>query len=124
MFILEFFTRNNVCQHDRVKPDTDYAYCPDCGELIENQWYLVRCSCCGVKLQGFMKNGEIVPEKKFCHNCGAHEYEIERINKINFIDIRYAVLIKAVVKREIKSFTQSWVNTSNAYGKRYIPCMD
>ena len=47
------------CSHSHVKADVDFAYCPDCGELIENQWYLVRCACCGVKLRGMIKNGEV-----------------------------------------------------------------
>ena len=65
MTILEFFKFNRECEHSRVRPDVDFAYCPDCGELIENQWYLVRCACCGVKLKGIIKNKEIIPEKHF-----------------------------------------------------------
>ena len=109
MTILELFKFNRVCQHSKVRPDVEFAYCPDCGELVENQWYLVRCACCGVKIKGIMKNGEIIPEKNFCHNCGTRDYEIERINKINFIDISYAVLVKAVVTHNYTNFTQSWV---------------
>lgn len=112
MLILEFFTKNKTCSHQSVRPDVDYAYCPDCGELVENQWYLVRCSCCGVKLKGILKNGEIIPEKHFCHNCGCKDYVVERINKINFIDISYAVLVKAIVPNNNYAYTQSWVDTS------------
>ena len=110
MFIQEFIKKNRSCCHSKIKPDIDFAYCSDCGELIENQWYLLRCSCCGVKLKGMVKNGEIVPEEHFCHNCGCNEYTIEKIEKINFIDISYAVLIKAVVTNEIRNYTQSWVS--------------
>ena len=110
MIIWEFFKQNSKCTHSKVKPDVDFAYCPDCGELIENQWYLVRCACCGVKLRGLIKNGEIVPEEHFCHNCGTREFVVERIDKINFIDINYAVLIKAEVENNSYSSTQSWVN--------------
>ena len=111
MTILELFKFHKVCQHSRISPDVDYAYCPDCGELIENQWYLIRCACCGVKLKGIIKNSEIIPDKNFCHNCGAKDYVIERINKINFIDISYAVLVKAVVSHNHTRSTQSWVET-------------
>jgi len=111
MIILEFLKKHKICQHYKVNPDVDFAYCPDCGELIENQWYLVRCSCCGVKLRGIIKNGEIVPEEKYCHNCGNKNYTIEKIDKINFIDIDYAVLIKTVVESNLKSYTQSWVDS-------------
>ncbi len=117
MLILEFFNKNKTCSHSQVKPDVDYAYCPDCGELIENQWYLIRCACCGVKLKGFLKNGEILPEKHFCHNCGTKDYVIERINKINFIDISYAVLVKAVVPNDEYSYIQSWVDAKTSYCK-------
>ena len=111
MFIMEFFRKTKTCNHPKIKPDVDFAYCPDCGELIENRWYLVRCACCGVKLKGLIKNGEIVPEEHFCHNCGTREYVVERIDKINFIDISYAVLVKAVVPNDCENFTQSWVDS-------------
>lgn len=110
MSIMELLNFNRVCNHTHVSPEVDFAYCPDCGELIENQWYLVRCACCGVKLRGMVRNGEIVPEKHFCHNCGTREYVVERINKINFVDISYAVLIKSVVQNEDIDITQSWVD--------------
>ena len=111
MLILEFLKKNKTCTHSKVKPDVDFAYCPDCGELIENQWYMIRCACCGIKLPAIIKNGEIVPEKHFCHNCGGREYTVERIDKINFIDISYAVLVKAVVENNNTNFTQSWVSS-------------
>lgn len=117
MLIWEFFKQNSKCAHTHVKPEVDFAYCPDCGELIENQWYLVRCACCGIKLKGTIKNGEIVPEGHFCHNCGTRGYVIERIDKINFIDINYAVLVKAVVENNPYSSYQSWVNFEDIYTK-------
>ena len=110
MNILELFNLKRTCNHTHVSPEVDYAYCPDCGELIENQWYLVRCTCCGMKLKGMIRNREIVPEKHFCHNCGTRDYVVERINKINFIDISYAVLVKSVVQNEDIDITQSWVD--------------
>ena len=108
---MEFFKKNRNCCHSKVRPDVEFAYCPDCGELVENQWYLVRCACCGVKLKGMIKSGEIIPEKHFCHNCGTKEYVVEKIDKINFIDISYAVLLKAVVQNDIEGYTQSWVDS-------------
>ncbi len=117
MLILEFFKKNKTCTHSKVRADVDFAYCPDCGELIENQWYLVRCACCGVKLRGMVKNGEIVPENHFCHNCGTRDFIVERIDKINFIDISYAVLVKAVVHNNEYNYTQSWVDAKTSYYK-------
>lgn len=107
---MDLLKKTKNCNHSKIRPDVDFAYCPDCGELIENQWYLVRCACCGVKLRGIIKKGEIVPEHHFCHNCGGKDFVVERIDKINFIDISYAVLLKAVVLNDNRTFTQSWVD--------------
>ncbi|MBS5802082.1 MAG: hypothetical protein KIC80_03555 [Brachyspira sp.] len=120
MILLEYFRRNNVCHHDKVTPEKDAAYCPDCGELIENQWYITRCSCCGVKLKAIIKNGEVVPEAHFCHNCGFRSFVVERVNKINFIDINYAVLVKAVIKPQIDDITQSWCDVKEVYNPKLI----
>ncbi len=110
MTILEFLKLKKKCTHPKVRPDVDLAYCPDCGVLIKNQWYLVRCSCCGVKLKAVIKNDGIVSESHFCHNCGCRDFVVEKINKISFIDISYAVLLKTVVKSISNRFTQSWVD--------------
>lgn len=115
MIILELFRKNRTCTHDRVRPDSEFCYCPDCGELIENQWFLTRCACCGVKLKATIKNGEVVPEAHFCKNCGAQEFVVEKIEKISFLNIDYAVLLKTVVKPTAAEKFQSWVDmkTSN-----------
>lgn len=116
MIFMEFFNKRHKCKHERFLPDKDIGYCPDCGELIENQWFIVRCGCCGVKHKAIIKNGQIVPEEKFCHNCGNKTFVVERVNKINFIDINYAVLVKTIIPNEHFEFTQSWADareTSN-----------
>ncbi|MBS6602291.1 MAG: hypothetical protein KH301_00860 [Brachyspira sp.] len=110
MILLEFFIKNKECKHAKVPPEKDITYCPDCGELIENRWFITRCGCCGVKLKSIIKNGEVVPEEHYCHNCGAKEYIVERVNKINFIDINYAVLVKTIIKPTVEDLTQSWVD--------------
>ena len=123
MNIMEFFNFNHECRHEKFSADREVGYCPDCGELIENQWYIMRCSCCGVKHRAIVKHGKIVPLEKFCENCGGREFVAERIDKINFIDINYAVLVKAVVTNDVQPFTQSWVDvteTSN-YKPRLLP---
>ena len=113
------FNPNKKCTHPKISPTEDIGYCPDCGELIENRWYLVRCSCCGVKEAATIRNGEIVPEKKFCHNCGSKGYTIERIEKIDCTNINYAVLVQEIVKNEITEYTQSWEDAMQTSG--YIP---
>lgn len=125
MLIVELFKKNKACKHDKVTPEKDVSYCPDCGELIENQWFITRCECCGVKLKAIIKNGEVMPEDHYCHNCGSKDYSVERINKINFIDINYAVLLKSIIKPTIDELTQSWtdmqehVQNKNLLGLNY-----
>lgn len=100
------------CTHDKVPIDQDFYYCPDCGELIENKWYLVRCSACGLKEPATVINGEVVPLENFCHNCGCKGYYVERIEKIDCININYAVLVKDVVTNEYNEYTQSWIDSN------------
>ena len=112
----ELFNFNKECQHNKVPLDTDIGYCPDCGELIENHWYITRCGCCGVKERATIRNGEVVPEAEFCPNCGGKAYKIEEIEKIDCININYAIVVREIVKNEINEYTQSWVDamqTSN-----------
>lgn len=109
MVIFDFLNRE--CKHEKFSIDREIGYCPDCGELIENQWFMLRCSCCGVKHRAIVKNGKIVPLEKFCENCGSKEFISEQIDRINFIDINYAVHIKKVIQNDVKSFTQTWVDT-------------
>lgn len=104
------------CKHDKFPAEKDIGYCPDCGELIENQWFIVRCNCCGVKHKAIYKNGKVVPLEKFCDNCGSKDFIVERVNKINFIDINYAVLVKTVITNDLKEFTQSWVDATETSG--------
>ena len=109
MIVLDLFRKNMKCSHSLVKADVDFAYCPDCGELIENEWIITRCACCGIKQKAIIKNGEIIPEANFCHNCGGNEYIVEKLPKINFIDINYAVLVKSVVQEDrMEEVTQCW----------------
>ncbi len=97
MFLTNLFKFKKSCTHDKITPDMESGYCPDCGKFIENEWYITRCACCGVKMQACAKNGEIYPQNHFCTNCGSKEYHVEKLEKINFIDINFAVLQKKAV---------------------------
>lgn len=120
---MEFLNFHTECKHEKFSADRDIGYCPDCGELIENQWYIMRCACCGVKHRAIVKHGKIVPLDKFCDNCGGKEFVAERVDKINFIDINYAVLVKAVVTNDVQPFTQSWVDVTETqnYKPQLLP---
>ncbi len=100
---------NVKCNHDKISPDMEQGYCPDCGKLIRNEWYITRCKCCGVKMKAMLKNGEIIPQNHYCSNCGGHDFAVEKLEKINFIDINFAALVKKeVVQEEFCSTTRCW----------------
>ena len=98
MFLSKIFNFKHVCAHDKISPEKETCYCPDCGKLVRNDWYLTRCACCGVKLKTVTKHDEVIPQDHYCTNCGSKEFYVEKIAKINFIDINYAVLVKKVLE--------------------------
>ena len=57
---------------------------------------------------------------KFCRNCGNNSFIVEKINKINFIDINYAIVIKTIFNNKKASFTQSWVDATGNYPPRLL----
>lgn len=88
------------CAHEKITPDMEQGYCPDCGKFIQNEWYITRCSCCGVKMKAMLKNGEVIPQNHYCKNCGSQDFKAEKVDKINFIDINFAVLVKREIETE------------------------
>ena len=109
MFLLKLFNINSKCNHNGVSHTLDRGYCPDCGKLIKNDWYITRCACCGLKLKTMVKHDKIQPQYNYCSNCGSSEYIIEKLPKINFIDINFAVLIKSELETIKKASTiQCW----------------
>lgn len=111
--MFDFLFNASRCMHDKVNPNFDMEYCPDCGELIENQWFFTRCKCCGIKHKSIIKNNKIVASEKFCHNCGSNDFILERLPKINFIDVSFAVVVKKVFCSKNKIlYTQSWVDAT------------
>lgn len=121
MFITNLFFQKK-CKHDKISPDMDFAYCPDCGKLIKNNWYITRCTCCGVKMKAIVKNGEVIPQEHYCSNCGSNEYTVEKLPKINFIDINFAVLVKEVLEKNHNnvSISQCWQEKTNEQQKLLI----
>ena len=109
MFLTDLFRFKRVCTHDKITPDMECGYCPDCGKFVQNEWYITRCACCGVKMKANARNGEVFPQYHYCTNCGAHEYTVEKLSSINFIDINFAVLIKKEVEEPLRVNTiQCW----------------
>ena len=99
------------CQHDKIPPECENTYCPDCGVYVENKWYLARCSCCNIKRVSSLNLNNVKPISKYCPNCGSKGYYLEEIQNINFIDANYAVLKKvASLGSEPASRSQIWVD--------------
>ena len=102
-------------------PLPESGYCPDCGKFINNEWYITRCSCCGVKMKAIIRNGKVYPQNHFCSNCGSREYVVEKLDKINFIDINFAVLLKKEVEETfLVNSTQCWQERMNAQPKLLV----
>lgn len=122
MFLTNLFNVKKTCSHDSITPDVETAYCPDCGKLIKNEWYITRCSCCGLKLKTVIIKGEIRPQHHFCSNCGNSEYFVEKLDKINFVDINYAVLQKKEIETELglKNSTQYWQERTSLQPKLLV----
>lgn len=108
--LLDFVFKTCQCSHENFPVDREFGYCPDCGELVENQWFIVRCGCCGLKHKAVIRHGKVVCTDNYCQNCGSSEFMVEKIPCINFIDINYAVLVRHSNRKMVaQSTTQVWV---------------
>lgn len=107
--ILDFLLHKNECKHSKIPIDVDEAYCPDCGALIRNKWFIVRCGCCNIKRNAHIQYNEIKPDTKYCPNCGETDFYVEELNQLNFIDIKYAVLKKVIIPQENFTTRQVWI---------------
>lgn len=110
--LISLIKNKNKCTHKNALNDTNEGYCPDCGKYLVKNYYILRCSRCGIKRESKLVWDEIVPAKKYCKNCGEVEYYIEKINKINFIDANYAISLKESVAHydTINPEAQIWVD--------------
>jgi len=60
---------------------------------------------------GIFRGGKPVPVHKYCTNCGTEEYEIEKIENLNFFNMNYAI-----AKKEEEDFivppelTETWID--------------
>lgn len=119
--MLDFFNRIFECQHEKVFPDSEGAYCPDCGLYVENKWFLVRCSCCSVKRTAISKFNIVKPTTNYCPNCGSDEFYLEQIDNINFVDVYFAVHKKVTVPTpEVVSKSQVWVNEKENTPQKFL----
>ncbi len=109
--IFNLFKTIKECQHTKVSPDEEGTYCPDCGNYVVSKWFLTRCKCCNIKRISYSRFNKIKPIEKFCPNCGSQEYVLEELDKINFININFAVLKKIIVENvSVFAKSQLWVD--------------
>ena len=114
--LIKLLKKHNKCTHKNALLHSEQGYCPDCGQYLVKSYYLLRCSCCGVKREAKVVFGEILPKDNFCTNCGCEDYYIEKIDKINFIDANYAIYLKEPVFNENKNLNYStfvWSENAN-----------
>ncbi len=99
------------CSHKHALLYQDSGYCPDCGEYLAKNYYLLRCARCDIKREAKLLWDEIVPKEKFCSNCGSEEYYIEKIDKVNFVDANYAICLKEIADKmqDLHPEAQVWV---------------
>ena len=107
--LFDFLKQKHECKHLNVPIDADEAYCPDCGALIKNKWFLARCTCCNIKRTAHSEYNEIKPNTKFCPNCGATEFYIQELDNINFTDVHYAIFKKIIIPQDKETIRQIWI---------------
>lgn len=113
--MIKFLTKNNKCIHDKISPLTPGEFCPDCGAEIKISWQLLRCDCCLAKRKFNILRNKIVPEDKFCKNCGSAEYYLETKERPEFFDYGYAVILKEEIRSDFvfKETVQIWIEEEN-----------
>lgn len=119
--LFNFFKNQNKCSHKNALINSKEGYCPDCGQYLVKNYYLVRCSCCDIKREAKILFDEIVPTGKFCTNCGSKEYYIEKIDNINFIDAQYAIYLKEEISNIKLLHAQTQIWSENAQKIMFLP---
>lgn len=110
--LLKFINNHTKCHHKNALLYQNEGYCPDCGQYLVKNYYIIRCARCDVKRQAKLFWGEIVPSDKFCTNCGAKDYYIEKLDALSFVDARYAIYLKEIASdmAQLHPNAQIWVD--------------
>ena len=109
------------CTHDKITPNIKAGYCPDCGEYVENQWYISRCECCGIKQKSLIRNGRIISDAKFCRNCGSSSFIVEKLDNLDIVNINYAVVQKQIRESKKSNVIQTWIEQNNCSPMKLLP---
>lgn len=119
--MLNILFKFKKCKHINLPANIQEGYCPDCGEYIKNNWYIIRCKHCKIKRKAQLIGENILPSSHFCPNCGGLLFEIEKLNKIDFININFAVLKKEIISTYTNPCpTTTWVETPSEYSLKLI----
>ena len=112
--LIKFINSKHKCSHKNALLNSNYGYCPDCGQFLVKNYYIIRCACCDIKREAKLSWGEIVPMEKFCSNCGSKDYYIEKLASLNLIDVQYAVYLKEIADelQILHPEAQIWVENS------------
>jgi hypothetical protein len=113
--LIKLIKNKNKCTHRNALINSNIGYCPDCGQYLIKNYYIIRCASCNIKREAKLAWGEIIPAKKFCQNCGTQDYYIEKIDSVNFIDANYAIYLKEIAneKYDLHVENQIWVEKEN-----------
>ena len=79
-------------------------------QYLKKYYYIIRCKHCDIKRKGEVLYQGIYPVDSFCENCGGDDFYVEKLEKINFFDIKYAIISKEVVEEEkpVQEVFQIW----------------
>lgn len=109
------------CKHDKITPNIKAGYCPDCGEYVQNHWYISRCECCGAKQKTLVRNGKIIASARFCKNCGSSSFITEELKEIDVVTVNYATVLKQVQKTKKQGFIQTWIEENSFTPIKLLP---
>ncbi len=121
-FLKSFLFKGN-CTHTSFDPVGINQFCPDCGKEIRVAFKIVRCSCCSTRKSAKLIFKRIIPDEKYCSKCGSNDYYVEKKERIEFFDLRYAIILKEIVENSsIEDFrTQIWIENENNWSNIIKP---
>lgn len=119
--MFSFRKTTSSCRHERITLDKKAGYCPDCGQYIENKWYITRCACCGVKQKTTVMRGKVSADTKFCRNCGCSSFKIEELEGIDIVNIHYAIVLKQIFETKRQNRFQAWVEENPFTPMKLLP---
>ncbi len=109
--INKFFKSLFKCSHKNALLHSNDGYCPDCGKYIKKAYFVVRCKRCDIKRLSKKSFDKIVPIEKYCANCGSNEYVIEKYDRLNLVDINYAIEVKETIEEfEPQNDLEIWID--------------